>query len=283
MNSFPNKEPRLDQWISEATGEQVEELSGIAATQPYSSKGPWVSGTGWELLAQLAERHRLGRFDLRGNPADVQNLVDAGIITVKGKLTDEGEFLVSPLRAPRAVVSVSARYGRHLSGLRIYLGGSGALIAAGPSYHSLRERDAAAPDQDPAADDMESAQLEMVENDAVPEMIGRWTGLGPAWSVEMQPEQLPVAALEARFTDDMAPAPAEADDRFLRMWHEPWVVFTLSMEPGEFRAGLINAGAAGFYTYGLIDADRAALQASPSGYLWAMLIAEIERALSQNG
>lgn len=280
MSSFPAKEPRLDQWVSGVTGEQVEELSGIAATQPYSSKGPWVNPTSWDLLVQLAERHRLGRFDLRGNPDDVQNLTAAGIITGKGTLTDEGEFLVSPLRAPRAAVSVSAQYGRHLSGLRIHLGGSGALIAARPSYHRLRERDATSSNRDSSSDDGESVQLEMVEIEAVPEMIGRWMGLGPAWSVEMQPEQLPAATLEARFGDDMSPAPAEADHRFLRMWHEPWVVFTVSMDPGEFQIGLVNAGAAGFYNYGGIDADRGGLQALPSGQLWGTLVAETGRALS---
>lgn len=282
MSSFPDKEPRLDRWISEATGEQVEELSGIPATQPYSSNGPCISGTGGELLVQLAERHRLGRFDLQGNPDDVQSLVDAGIITAKGKLTDEGEFLVSPLRAPRAAVSLSAHYTHHASALKIHLGNSGALIAAGPSYHSLLDRGSAAPaDQNPTPDDEGFLQLEMVENEAVPEMIGRWMGLGPAWSIEMQPEELPAATLEARFVDDMTPAPAEADDRFLRMWHEPWVVFTLSMEPGDFRAGLINAGAAGFFSYGGIGPDRAGLQALPSGHLWATLTAETERALSR--
>ncbi|GAB3248798.1 hypothetical protein [Arthrobacter pigmenti] len=281
MSSFPGKEPRLDQWVSEVTGEQVEELSGIAATQPYSSKGPWVSPTGWDLLIQLAERHRLGRFDLRGNPDDVQNLAAAGIITEKGKLTDEGEFLVSPLRAPRATVSVSAQYGQHLSGLRVQVGGSGALTAAGPSYHSLRERDARASDPGAASEDGELFQLEMVEIEAVPEMLGRWMGLGPAWSLEMQPEQLSAATLEARFADDMTPAPAEADDRFLRMWHEPWAVFTLSMEPGDFRIGLINAGAAGFYNYGGVDAENAGLQTRPSGHLWGTLVAELGQALSQ--
>lgn len=281
MSNFPAKEPRLDRWVSEVTGEDVEELSGIAATQPYTSKGPWVSATGRELLAQLAERHRLGRFDLRGNPADVRDLVAAGIITEKGKLTDEGEFLVSPLRAPRAAVSLIAQYGPHSSGLQIHLGGAGALITAGPSYHNLRDQPSAPAEPGPAPDDRDPAQLDVVENEAVPEMLGRWMGLGPAWSIGMHPEELPAATLEARFVDDMTPAPAEADDRFLRMWHEPWVVFTISVEPGDFRAGLINAGAAGFYSYGGISPDRAGLQALPSGHLWALLTAEIERALSQ--
>ncbi|WP_026817946.1 hypothetical protein [Arthrobacter castelli] len=281
MSNFPAKEPRLDRWVSEVTGEQVEELSGISATQPYTSDGPWLSSTGLELLTQLAERHRLGRFDLQGNPTAVRDLVEADVITEKGKLTDEGEFLLSPLRATRAVVSLSAQYGRHSSGLRIHMGDSGALITAGRSHHSLLEQDAGTSNQDSSRVDEGSAQLEMVENEAVPEMIGRWIGLGPAWSIEMVPEQLPVATLESRFVDDMTAAPAEADDRFLRMWHEPWVVFTLSMEPGDFRAGLVNAGAAGFYSYGGIDADRAALQATPSGALWDMLVTETERTLLQ--
>lgn len=279
MSNFPAKEPRLDHWVSETTGETVEELSGISATQPYVSKGPWLSSAGWELLVQLAERHRLGRFDLRGNPTAVQDLVEAGIITPKGRLTDEGEFLVSPLRATRAIISLSAQYGQHSSGLRVHLGASSALIGAGPSYHSLLQQDAAPSMQGVALDDGDSTQLELVENEAVPEMIGRWMGLGPAWSVGILPEQLPTAILEARFVDDMAPAPAEADERFLRMWHEPWAVFTLAMTPGDFRAGLINAGAAGFHSYGSIDADQAGLQPMPSGRLWSTLLLETAHAV----
>ncbi|HET8795118.1 MAG TPA: hypothetical protein VFM62_01955 [Arthrobacter sp.] len=279
MNNFPAKEPRFDHWVSEATGETVEELSGISATQPYISKGPWLSSAGWELLVQLAERHRLGRFDLRGNPTAVQDLVEAGVITPKGRLTDEGEFLVSPLRDIRAVISLSARHGRHSSGFRVHLGATRALIGAGPSYHSLLEPDVAPGNEGAGLDDGDSSQLELAENAAVPEMIGRWMGLGPAWSIAMLPEQLPTATLEARFLDDMAPAPAAADERFLRMWHEPWVVFTLDMSPGDFRMGLISAGAAGFYSYGGAEAGQVQLQPLPSGQLWSTLLMETARAV----
>ncbi|GAB3517487.1 hypothetical protein [Arthrobacter monumenti] len=280
MSNFPGTEPRLDQWISEVAGEPLEELSGIAATQPYVSNGPWLSSASRELLVQLAERHRLGRFDLRGNPTAVQELVQAGIITAKGRLTDEGEFLISPVRATHAAISLSAQYGRHSSGFSVYLGASHALIGAGPSYHSLLEHDAASGRQGVKLAGGDSTRLELVENDAVPEMIGRWMGLGPAWSVAGVPEQLPAATLEARFSSDMAPAPAEADERFLRMWHEPWVVFTLAMSPGDFRSGLINAGAAGFQHYGSIDPDQAGLQPMPSGQLWSTLVEQTGLALA---
>lgn len=280
MSDFPAKEPRLDQWISEMAGEPLEELSGIAATQPYVSNGPWLSSAGWELLIQLAERHRLGRFDLRGNPTAVQELVEAGIITAKGRLTDEGEFLLSPLRATRATISLSAQYGRHPSGFSVYLGASNALIGAGPSYHSLLEQEAASGKPGVELDGGDSTQLELVENDAVPEMIGRWMGLGPAWSMAGVPEQLPAATLEARFSDDMAPAPAQADERFLRMWHEPWIVFALAMSPGDFRLGLINAGAAGFHQYGSIDPDLAGLRPMPSGQLWSILVEQTGLAVT---
>ncbi|EMY32658.1 hypothetical protein D477_019051 [Arthrobacter crystallopoietes BAB-32] len=271
MSIFPAKEPRLDEWALEITGEELELLSGIAARQPYQSAGPWIDNAALQLLDDLAGGSLLGRFGVRGKQAELQQLMQAGLATKSGKLTREGQVLVAPMRQRTGLVQLHAAGGGRNSRLLLWLSPEGATVAAGPSYHRL---------MDPNDDGVRTigadgnVQLDHVPADAVPGLVGRWMGLAPAWSIFGTPDVLPVEMLEARFRDPAAPAPEGADARFLRAWHEPWVVYQLVLEPGGFKAGLINAGAAGFYRYGSTDGG-AGLSPLPSGQLWDLLVTQI--------
>lgn len=280
MSSAP--EPRLDPW-GLAIGERLEDLSDIVPAQPYLSTGPCLGISARELLVTLADRGRLGWLDMRRKPAGVQDLVEVGAITPRGRLTPEGEHLVAPLRRLSASVVVDARHGRHSSGLRVHLGDGRAVVSAGPSSHELRDRDADPSAQEPVTDQEDRSRVEVVDNEAVPEVIARWMGLRPAWSAALHPEQFPAATLEARLVDAATPPPAEADDHFLRAWRQPWVVLTLDIEPGGFRLVLVNAGTAGFHTCGTTDAGQAVLRPLPSAELWAVLVEQIGVALQLPG
>lgn len=282
MSHVPAPDTPLDQWASDVTGFLLEDLSGITASQPYTSDGPWVSAAGCDLLVELAQRNVLRRSVRRDHPAEIQALVDAGLITTRGRLTYDGEFLVSPLRAAAAQISVAAQHGRRSSGLQIHVGARSSLVSAGPSAHRLRQPGAGPTDRDAEPDDGTSTQLELVDNEAVPEVVGRWMGLGPAWSFGVEPADMPAETLEARFVDDTTPPPPGANDHFHRMWNEPWVVFDLSMEPGDFRVMLVNAGVAGFHTCGQVgdDIGLARLRPLPSAAMWGMLVEQLQHAVS---
>lgn len=275
-------EPALDPWGLEI-GERLEDLSDIVPAQPYLSTGPYLGIAARELLVTLAGRRRLGWLDRRRNPAGVQDLVDAGTITPRGRLTTEGTHLVDPLKDLAASVVVDAWYGGHSTALRVHLGDGSAVVSAGPSSLELRSRDA-----DPSAKELttgqeDRARVEVVDNEAVPEVIARWMGLRPAWSAALHPEQFPAATLEARIADASTPPPAEADDLFLRAWREPWVVLTLDIDPGDFRLVLVNAGTAGFHTSGTTDSGQAELRPVPSAQMWAVLVDQIGVALQLPG
>jgi hypothetical protein len=269
MTEYPRKQPRLDEWASGIAQEELEVLSGISAKQPYASNGPWVDLAALQLLFKAAPKGRLGRFELSGQDEPIARLAEAGLMTAKGKLTPEGEFLAGPARSAAAGVQISGSLGSLRTGLQLWIGDAGALVAAGPSYHVLLD---AARRGEPVNSGV--MQLDFVGHESIPTVVGQWLGLGPAWSIAGEPGTLPAAVLEARIADDTAPAPAEADARFLRMWHEPWAVYTMAISPGSFRAGMINAAASGFYRFGKVDGG-VGLTPLPSGQLWSVLVNEI--------
>lgn len=277
MTEFPRKQPRLDEWASGIAQEELEVLSGISARQPYTSSGPWVDLAALQLLFKAAPKGRLGRFELSGQDNPIARLAEAGLMTAKGKLTPQGQFLAGPARSAAAGVQISGSLGSLRTGLELWIGDAGALVAAGASYHMLL---AAARRGEPVNSGM--MQLDFVGHEAIPTAVGQWLGLGPAWSIAGEPGVLPAEVLQARIEDDAAPAPAEADSRFLRMWHEPWAVYTVAMSPGGFQAGLINAAASGFYRFGKTDGG-VGLTPLPSGQLWSVLVNEIGRAVSGRG
>lgn len=277
-----SQEPPLDPWGLQV-GEDLEDLTAVVPDQPYLSTGPYLGIAARNLLDTLAHRGRLGWLDMRRNPTGVQDLVGAGTVTQRGRLTTEGESLVAPLRRLAASIVIDARHGQHSSGLRVHCGDGQAVISAGPSYHELRARDTEPTAQELADAREDRARVEVVDSEAVPEVVGRWMGLAPAWSAAHQPEQLPAAELESRFVDETAPPPAGADDRFLQVWREPWVVFTLEMDPGGFRTTLVHAGATGLHGCGTTGTDRAEFRPLPSGQLWAVLVEQLGLALEHRG
>lgn len=272
----------LDPWGLEV-GERIEDLAALVPTQPYVSRGPSLGIAARNLLVTLAQQGRLGWLEMRRNATGVHDLVEAGAITPRGRLTDAGEALVAPLNRLAASVVIDARYGQHSSALRVHCGDGSAVISAGPSYHELRGRGAEPTADEVATDREERARIEVVANEAVPEVIARWMGLAPVWTFALHPETLPATTLESRLVDESTPPPADADDRFLRVWQEPWVVFTLGMDPGGHQWIYVHAGSTGFHTCGGTDTGQAQFVPVPSGLVWKVLVERLGQALQHPG
>ncbi|MGF9662698.1 hypothetical protein AAIH25_12590 [Arthrobacter crystallopoietes] len=268
MAEFPHKEPRTEAFASAHTGEQLEQLSGIAAKQPYASRGPWLTAGSLQLLQAAAESGKLGRFGIAGKAAELAPLVSAGLLTDKGKLTGQGRLVTSPWQDSVASLRITAQYRGRASVFQAWLGPEGCLVLAGPSS-----------DQFLAGHPQAGHQLDFLALDHLYPAIAAWIGIAPAWSLASEPLSIDLQTVNRRFGDETVPVPEGADPVLVNMWRQPWFVWQLLVEPGSGRPEtFINAGESGHYHLAVAE-DRAELNVRPSGALYRDLARAIDRAV----
>jgi len=91
--------PRTDTYL-DSVGEHVEDVSRIAATQPFRTHGPTPTR---DALAFLAADSRRDRRALKARePRLVESLAAAELTTEKGHLTEAGRSVAGLLTYPRA-------------------------------------------------------------------------------------------------------------------------------------------------------------------------------------
>ncbi|GLB67096.1 hypothetical protein [Arthrobacter mangrovi] len=268
MAAFPHKEPRTEAFASVHTGEQLEQLSGIAARQPYVSQGPWLTAGSLQLLQTAAESGRLGRFGIAGKAAELDQLVSAGLLTDKGKLTGQGRLVTSPWRDSVASLRIAAQFGGRASVFQAWLGPEGCLVLAGPSY-----------DRFLAGNSQAGHQLDFLALGHLYPAIAAWVGIAPAWSLASEPLSIDLQTVNRRFGGETVPVPEGADPVLVNMWRQPWFIWQLLVEPESGHPEtFINAGESGHYHLAVAE-DRAQLNARPSGALYRDLARAIDRAV----
>ena len=239
------QEPRLDDDACRWAGAELEDLSSIAAAQPYREAGKLLPIPALELLDTLLGRDRLGRFQ-RKDPS-AATLQAAGLLTDGAGLTPEGERFLWPVRnldASFRVIAVNAARG---SVLQAWIGGGLARITAELSLF------AAAPAPAYGPDDLSAA---VVPANMVPGRIAGWAGLSPGWSLPHEPVVLSMDSYEARLKSGRTPAPPHLDQAAGRMWRQPWTEWQILDEGTGGRFGWVNAGSAGQYRLFVGRGDR---------------------------
>lgn len=237
MTDFPAAEPRLEPFATQQSGEPLEALSGLAATQDFSSDGPWLSPAAQDLLLMLGRGGRLGRFGLGGAQEGLLELEAAGLATGKGRLTAEGRLVASPLDGTSGSVQFTAGFGGVKSAFYGALGREGVLVLAGPSCVRLRSGAHAYSD---------ARQVDFLSLDQFFPALAAWLGLGPSWLLDAEVKVSP-GAIQARMAGasgtDVAP-PEGAGAVVRNMWEQEWFIWQQVGGTAALQTG-IHAGTAG--------------------------------------
>jgi hypothetical protein len=211
-------EPRRDPFLA-TLGEDVEDLSRVAPAQAWASAGPTLSREGFELLRRSAAGDLRVRRLGTGEVAQLDRLVEAGLLDAKGRLTDPGLRVAGTLAQPQGKVHVEAAVGRIPFSFQASLRGDHAVVVATASPRPW------------SGSDPDAEQV----------------GLGPAWSLATEPELLPESVVTARLEDPDVPAPAGADAVLREVWRQPWYLWTLRTTASQHGLVVVHAGDRGCY------------------------------------
>jgi hypothetical protein len=184
--------PRLDPYL-ESIGEPVEDLSRIAASQPYESLGPLLPRQALRILAGSGRKVSLG----------LKELLEAGLVSENGKLTEQGKLVKQILTKPRAQLRIESSRGRAPLTFEAYVASGQAVLLASASPASLTD--------DPHGDDITTAsalvRLDFVPAGYVPIAMAAWTGIAPAWSLATSPELIDQELLTHRADNPLSGRP----------------------------------------------------------------------------
>ncbi|MDT0164110.1 hypothetical protein Q9R32_00900 [Actinotalea sp. AC32] len=254
--------PRLDPYLA-SIGEPLEDVSRVAASQPFRSTGPVVDRSS---IAALTTATR----EPTGTEADPA-LVDAGLLAADGTPTAHGRLVAGALTQPDGHLRVEASHAGRPRALDAYLSGGLAVVLSGPSPvgggSATGDDDASAP-----AEVDDAMHLDLVDAAHVPGMIASWVGLGPAWSLATSPEAIPERLVLARADDADAPPPADADPHLLRAWQQPWCLWTVQGTGLTHGRVMVNAGASGHFALTRSSDGGTLFRAVPSAVVWTDLV-----------
>jgi hypothetical protein len=282
--------PRLDPYLV-TLGERYEDVSGVAAAQPFRSAGPTLHRDAVTLLAATDPDGRgrrtgmLGRIrGLRGEDALVAELVAAELMTPSGELTDSGRLVAAALTRPTAHVRVESARGRTPLALAASALHGQAAVVATASPAALGEE----PRGEQILDTATTVTLDWIDVSFLPVMIASWVGLAPAWSLATEPELLPEQLVTQRADDPATPPPVGADQNLRHAWEQPWHLWTMRAEHVAAGRILVNAGRAGHFMLLSPDPSRAAeglvlFRATPAANVWLDLVSYIQQELNPGG
>jgi hypothetical protein len=257
--------PRLDPYL-ESIGESVEDLSRIAASQPYQSLGPLLPRQALGILLDTGRKVTLG----------LKELLEAGLAGEDGKLTDQGKLVKQILTKPAARIRLESSRGRAPLTFDAYVYGGQAVLLSSASPASLVEV--------PHGEDILTAsalvRIDFVQADYVPVATAAWVGVAPAWSLATSPELIDQELLVHRADDPAVPPPAGADANLKHVWSQPWFLWTLSGTGLNSGLVMINAGRAGHFAVTQGEGDKARFTAYPSTFLWHKLVTLVDRSIT---
>jgi hypothetical protein len=253
--------PRLDPYM-ESIGAEVEDLSRISAGQPYESLGPLLPRQALQILAGSGRKVTLG----------LKELLDAGLATEKGKLTQQGNLVREILTKPEARIRLESSRGRATLTFEAYVAGGQAVLLASASPASLTE----VPHGEDILTASASVRLDFVPASYVAIAIASWVGVAPAWSLATRPELIEQDLLVQRADDDAVPPPADADEHLKYVWSQPWFLWTLTGSGLRSGLAMINAGRAGHFMLTQGEGSKARFTAYTSLHLWEKLVALVE-------
>lgn len=239
MRSYPYKEPKPEAFASAHTGEHLEALSGVAASQDYESSGPWLSTAAQDLLFKLAAGNRPGRFGLSSVQGALDELIAAELATSRGRLSEPGRLVTSALEDVEATFTIVAGYRGASSSLQCVLGSEGILVLAGASCRSLRD----------GIDRNGVRQIDFLSLDQLCPALAAWLGIGPGWPLDAHGtptlEQIQMRMEGAG--PDQVPVPPDADPVLRNMWEQDWFMWQWTGDGAGLLPTGIHAGPAGLW------------------------------------
>jgi hypothetical protein len=237
----PGREPRLEEFASVQAGRPLEALSGIAATQPYRSTGPWFGPADLRLLRRLGEsagNGGLGRLEVGSHRAALDTLQAAGLADAAGRLTGQGRVVTGPLRETTASFRIQSQLDGRTSLLQLWFGRSGeCLVLAGPSAHEQFHAGAEAVLTD-------RQQIDLIPAAEAAATVAAWLGLGPSWPLSTRTTTVPADDYAARLHGATEP-PAGLDEAMRHAWRQPWLLWQVEGPGLGSPVSYVNAGAAG--------------------------------------
>ncbi len=270
----PDREPAAEDVASRLRGTRLERLSGLAATQPFTSDGPWLDAAAVSLLHKVAQTHRLGRFERSGNEAAVKALIGAELLNEAGQLTPGGKYVTRPLDQTSAILEFSGAYLGQATALHVWMDEENALLLAGPSAGTLIR------EPETAAGQLGHHQLKFVSLNSLFPVLASWLGVAPAWNLPVPRDPLPVEVLNGRQLA-FGPAPEGSDEALAYAWSQPWFLWHLLLDPvTEAGVGYLNAGGAGHYRV-VVEEEQAFLTSIPSANVYRHLVDLVEAARFQ--
>ncbi|WP_315093142.1 hypothetical protein [uncultured Cellulomonas sp.] len=259
--------PRLDPYLV-SIGEELEDLSRIAGSQPFRSTGPTLPREDLEVLVRAASA-RLRK--VRATPT----LVEAGLMDDSGP-TDDGRTVARMLSGSQARLRVESGRGRAPLTLDVYLADGRALAIATSSPAALAD----VPHGDTILEVAGSVGLDLVDSSAVPALVASWVGLSPAWSLATTPEAILEETVLTRVDEPETPPPPGADAHLRHVWGQPWYLWTLQASGNEYGLVVVRAGAAGqFLLTSSDEPGHVGFVAVPAAQLWAHLVEQTATAV----
>ena len=260
--------PRLDPYML-SIGEPLEDLSKIAAAQPFRSQGPSLPRDDLDVLTRAA---RARWRSVGATPA----LAEAGLMDDTG-VTSDGQTVVSLLTGATGRVRVESGRGRAPLTLDVYLRDGLALTLATSSPAALAD----APHGDDLLAVASTVGLDILDTAAVPAHIASWVGLAPAWSLATAPTEIREDLVLARVDDPGTPPPAGADAHLRHVWEQPWYMWTLRASGSEHGLLMVQAGAAGcFVVRSSRTPESVTFGAAVSAEVWLRIVGAVAGAVA---
>lgn len=232
----------LDSVASMQTGADREDLTEIGPNRPAMPPGLWLPATTVENLQQrvLGGGPR-GRM-LEGGPDPDAEALEEAELMIDGVLDPQFEQMLQVWNQPALGVKLNLQLGTASTTFQAWSDGVMALVAAGAGYSMLVDGD------DDGIPSTGHVKLGMIPLLSLSTAIARWVGLRPAWSLQGQPRQIPLEALQNRILGSGG-APEDADSALARLWNVTWTTWDLAaVGHGDYVVegySCITAGAAG--------------------------------------
>lgn len=272
MNSAPASAPAFG--LSDAERLERYRLLQQATAQ---REAPLITEAGLRLMVESATSPQ--RPEAFGEPlrAELEGLVQAGVIGTDGRLNPAAKDLVEAVRRPNVQLQIEVAAGQSVRTFRAWLGYQRAVVLA-QSRPAITAADSPLDVAGRRPLTQPDYRLQAVVPGWVPVAAAQWLGLGPRESPAASP-RLPLPALFRRLGDPGTPVPGD-DPVLARIWEQPMQLCVISAEPSGERRILLDAARAGLWLLAREDsgADATVLAPLPAHAAWRLLLTLIVNA-----
>lgn len=265
------QEPRRDTDLV-GLGINLEDLSGVAHQQRFRPGGVTVDRDG--LVAWLT-----------GDAVGGGELTDVGLVERSGRPTPAGVRVRTVVGEADRVVQVDAAVGVMPLSFSLYRRGGDAVVVCTDGISQWLGDD---PHGRALGDVPQRVHVIDLPTVATPGVLCSWLGIGPAWSLAVQPDEVDRDLVVARVQDPGVRAPAGAGAALEQVWARLGALWTLRAQDRTGRAlGMAAASAGDRGPYELVDVagqpQAVRLVATPGPQVLDVLLSAVVGELPEPG